>query len=509
MTRLLEQEPNKTGHPDSSLKLFMIENHNQALSIWRDYGLRRKRLVHIDAHIDFYWIAEQGPLEALRAGGVNELESLFKKDRLWNVSGLKKEALTNIGNYIYPAIKEGIVREFYWVVPDQIWDDKRQRAALKRIFLRLRRVNPDEAGEFKEYPRKIEGSLRGVKTTVLKLSHLPEISEGALLDIDTDYMIINSLTEGAPYFKKKPSCPWIWPGDLAKAIHKGLARPELITIAYSVEGGFTPLEYKYLGDELKNILNKGSGTALAAALRESARLRARGLSAQAISRIKAELPEDESSKSCRGYAPLYYNLFALLKEGNQLEEAGGYLKKALSLDNSYATNYNNSSLKLMAERKFSLARKESRFMAGLFPENTDYILSLGDALLSLGRPKAALKSYLEVIRKQPDNVRARTRAGYIYFRDRQYALAREFLNQAAALDSANGLAAYWLGRVYARMAALNPAIKHLQRGIALGVRGPGVFLHLAWLYFKAGNFFKAREKLFKFIPAVFKKLFSH
>ena len=44
--------------------------------------------------------------------------------------------------------------------------------------------------------------------------------------------------------------PWCWPDELVSRLRAKRLRAELATIAYSVEAGYTPLRWKYLGDEL-------------------------------------------------------------------------------------------------------------------------------------------------------------------------------------------------------------------------------------------------------------------
>jgi len=66
--------------------IFLMENHDRAYHLWRGAGLRQRILVHVDAHHDMSWI--------------DDCRSL------------------SIANFICPALKENIVREVCWVVPD-------------------------------------------------------------------------------------------------------------------------------------------------------------------------------------------------------------------------------------------------------------------------------------------------------------------------------------------------------------------------------------------------------
>jgi len=101
----------------TSKQAVLMENHNDALLWWRKTEQKNRILVHIDSHFDFAWITDKDPQEILNAKTLSDFKASAKENLFWNLSNKKKDELTHIGNYIYPAIKENIVREFYWVVP--------------------------------------------------------------------------------------------------------------------------------------------------------------------------------------------------------------------------------------------------------------------------------------------------------------------------------------------------------------------------------------------------------
>jgi hypothetical protein len=51
--------------------------------------------------------------------------------------------------------------------------------------------------------------------------------------------------------------PWLWPHELVAYLAKQGVRTDLATITYSVQGGYAPLQWKYLGDELAVRLHQG------------------------------------------------------------------------------------------------------------------------------------------------------------------------------------------------------------------------------------------------------------
>jgi hypothetical protein len=165
---------------------------------------------------------------------------------MWWVS--PKQNVT-IANFISPALREGIFREIYWVVPDRSWESARNR---RHIFHHLRHIQRD----FPESPARIEITRDHISTTLLgrplricSVEGLPKFEETVLLDLDVDYLILPRVTYGPG--DSHPALPWRWPEDLIAGLYSHGVQSELVTIAYSVEGGFTPLCWKYLGDELE------------------------------------------------------------------------------------------------------------------------------------------------------------------------------------------------------------------------------------------------------------------
>jgi hypothetical protein len=109
--------------------IFVMENHDEAYRVWRDAGVRQKILVHIDAHDDLVWTPDQGPI--------------------------------NIANFICPALKEDMVREVFWVVPDQTWEDARSRKHLVRRLRKILAKYPGQPPSLKIGKDLITGAILG------------------------------------------------------------------------------------------------------------------------------------------------------------------------------------------------------------------------------------------------------------------------------------------------------------------------------------------------------------
>jgi hypothetical protein len=115
--------------------IVMMEDHDKAYLAWKERNVQDMILVHVDAHIDFGWIPE---MDFNEIGSGNEDVSCFSRRKLLlNPILTSRKKMVNIGNYICPAMRDGMVKKFYWVVPDKSWRDSRGK---KHIFRQLKQI---------------------------------------------------------------------------------------------------------------------------------------------------------------------------------------------------------------------------------------------------------------------------------------------------------------------------------------------------------------------------------
>ncbi len=196
-----------------------MENHDAALRVWREAGVRRRVLIHVDAHHDLVWAKDS-------------------------------RCLVDIANFICFALRENLVREIAWVTPDASWNDPSSRRALVVQANDLIAKYPQSSGIREEGPAHLTFQLQGIKVHVCKLGSLPAelCREAVLLDLDVDFMVIPRVYLDSIAIHSDQ--PWIQPAEVLDRLEAAGILPELVTIAYSVNGGYTPLKWKYLGDEL-------------------------------------------------------------------------------------------------------------------------------------------------------------------------------------------------------------------------------------------------------------------
>jgi tetratricopeptide (TPR) repeat protein len=376
--------------------------------------------------------------ERWRQAGVRD-RVLLHIDAHHDATSLASRASTTINDYVRAAVEAGFVREAIWVVPEPSWTRGSERRAIERRLASL-------AMPMRACPASV----------------LPAFSEPVLLDIDVDYFVMPDQQQ-----------PWCYPGDLVDRLRERQVRTDVATIAYSVEGGYTPLEWKYLGDELAALL-RGP-------------LRSRTM----------EPPP--------GSAADYYRQAHAQLDAGRPSQARASLQHAYTLDPSYRTPYGSGGLVQMQRRNWSGARAAFERALALDPEDVF-------ALAGLGRLAAREQRWVEAERwlaqslaleaRQVDAARA---LADVLFKLRRWDEAERLYMRAIALalagersfdapissspeappgDPYHGHAHEQLARLAARRGDLAGAVAGLKISLAAGPRPTATRLRLAWLQWR-------------------------
>src|SRR3989338_7426657 len=455
----------------NSKNIFLMENHNDALSEWRKSGQKDRILVHVDTHFDFAWITDRDPLEMLNVKSLSDFKEIAKKNPFWNFSGRKKDELTHIGNYIYPAIKENIVREFFWVVPDSLFRSRRKLMGLKSEIDEIIKLNPEEKGRLLWQGDYLVSNICNIQLTICRLKDLPRFEEDVLLDIDVDYFIDN---ENA----------WLYPDAFIQILKEKGLKSDLITIAYSVEGGFTPVEYKFIGDYLNYLFNSHVDKQFEKAV---------SLIIKAIDSKSAKLHKEslqllkEADTFYPNYANVYFHLSDVSYEMGFKKEALDYYKKAVSHDPSYRTLYNNRGPSLEDKGKLKEADVEYRKILELDTNNPHFLVRLGNIHRKQKRWDEAMLNYNKALNLDPNNEDAIRNIGYIHVIKKELDSGIKMFNKALSLKPDNPFTHSYLGLVYMKKKDYNGAMRETRRAINSGLfSNPRLRWRLVFIYFKKG-----------------------
>jgi Flp pilus assembly protein TadD len=379
-------------------RISLIENHDEAYRIWRDAGRAKRTLLHIDAHHDMWWVSD--------------------------------EQIVTIDNFICPPLKQDLLQEVFWIVPDGTFQDAKSR---KSVLQHLKRILREYAGAsnavFEDC--RITASVLGKKLTICTFRFLPALHDAVLLDIDVDFLVIPRVSY-AEQDRHSP-LPWCWPSDLVDRLRTAGVRSDMVTVACSVEGGYTPLQWKYLGEELvvrmKEPLSAGSDMAGMCHMRIGAEAEQRGQT------VTAESEYRRAHELLPRSAAAPYRLARLLVRLGRVEEGRQLYRRAIGLDRSYKGPYSSSGFHSYFSDELSAAEQEFQALSTLDP--TDAYPELGLGLLACRR--------------------------------RQWREAERHLTTALALDSCLPDAQRVLGDVLAKLGRTSEAILACEQALKLGL----------------------------------------
>ena len=387
---LTEDQGPRVGR-DSITPVFLLENHDEALPLWRATAGKQRILIHVDAHHDMWWVKPCAPL--------------------------------SIANFVCRALQEDLVREVYWVVPDRTWESAGNRRHVIRHLRKIVRAYPGNRPRPQFEKNRISATVLGKPVRACSIASLPPLDEGVLLDVDVDFLLLPRVTYGDN--DPHASLPWCWPEELLARLSGCGLRTDLVTIAYSVQGGYTPLQWKYLGDELALRLQQaGPGEPR---LQGMVRMREAAVAAERGELAAAEEKYRQARELLSASAAPAWHLAHLYLAMRRADDGQRMYQQAAALDPSYRTAYNSAGLWHFWSRRFSGARQEHwrtlqldaqdpfahlglawlavreknwseaetllRKALQLDQHLLDAYRSLGDVLVRQGRPEKAIAAY--------------------------------------------------------------------------------------------------------------------
>jgi len=196
-----------------------VEDHREALFFWQSLGIRGACCIHVDAHLD----TSEFDVPLLSAVPQPEI---------------------NCGNYLLHALRSGVVREVIWVVPPHLCPGPLSVNWALEELARWNFLKTDDVATLRLEQGRIYGQLEGHPLCLCTSDNLPQVQDPCLLDIDADY------------FLDPRDEIWETPFELQSRL--GPLSCQAVTVAYSVQGGYTPVSRRFLGD-LTQMIYAGKG----------------------------------------------------------------------------------------------------------------------------------------------------------------------------------------------------------------------------------------------------------
>ena len=489
--------------------IFLIEDHHEALRIWREKRIRNVDLVHLDAHIDFsFWPVKSFEQIVREARKIEEMKRELEKLFLYQRYDKDLNKQTHIGNYIYPAMCEGIVRDFWWVIPGGLKEFKKSLKFIKNMLKSFARQDPYLSGNrfsvigYRVEEGIISAKLLGKNFFVCVLEKLPILKQKVLLDIDLDFLTTDSLLNANNTSNIARRIPWIYPDKLVETLKEKIKRPEVITIAYSVNGGYTPIGYKFLGDDIAHrFLNNLTFEQDEFLLR---RYKANSISDwQSLLRdiryaLHAARFEDDFKK--RFLADIYFNLFSLTNEKK-------YYLNAIKLNPSYRTGDNNYGPLYLAIHKFSKAEREFLKIAKVDSKNPYPFIGLGEIYLQKRDFLKAKRHFSDALKIREDlprkiNIDISQDLAYalfglaqVNFRLKNLKKAKRLFHHYQTFKPLDPRSYYFLARIYEEEKSYQRAAQYYQDAMRLGLNSLDIIKRLL----KVSHYIREKDDIIKYV----------
>jgi len=320
---------------------------------------------------------------------------------------------------------------------------------------------------------RVEGEIAGRRFTLCTAENLPPLDSGSpvLLDIDVDY------------FQSEGDLIWQSPGELRSDL--GLANFDVLTIAVSVDGGYTCLEHRYLAEVTELVFGDSE-----AALWEQRTQRV----------IAADRERDGTSPVYEGIVepsdPDWFRaameMKAALSRGQTLPSAATL---AEAIDSRYKLSSFNEALVHFRNKRFSESIEnleedhDHLFMRG--------VIALQGGLLDLAQ--SSWEEFLETVEMGPlERAHALFLRGQTLIQRQELPLALSDFKLATKLDPKNFHYLLFYGLAQQGAGELKNAAKSWRR--ALSLQGDRVFsvelhLELSRLYRQLGRAALAEAEL--------------
>lgn len=488
----------------------LIEDHDQAYYIWKKMGLSQKTLIHFDAHVDFKFLPLKSPEKTIEeAQSKKELVRQLYINRMYKEKKVSEKSVTNIGNYIYPAIRDGIVSDFYWVVPGKKNEFRRSLESIRTLVKSFFTRDPFKTGVVSEEEEILRTKIYGRNFIVTTLDGLPENINEALLDIDTDYLTISSIRRAGAHRDVGKRIPWMWPEEFVERLKEKRIGADFITIAYSVNGGYTPLIYKFLGDEVAVFLNgvqkefketiKIKNNALKL-FKEGKIEETISLLQKVISNLESIRINDDVKQRLKAHIDfVLFRCFAMLKS---FDKAKYYYNNACLSDKTYRVKDNNYGPLFLKKKKRNLKKAEHEFNLILSIDNNNPYAISGMAQIFMRRRDFKTA---RILFKKAYEINRENREAFLGFinvalRLKNYEEVLNYLENYPFKNKIQGSLTSFLIQAYEGLGKYNEALKEYKIASRFVVN-PDLYLKLFRLIRKTGIPGEHREWIKKRIDA--------
>jgi tetratricopeptide (TPR) repeat protein len=343
-------------------------------------------------------------------------------------------------------MRDGIIDEFLWVIPGHISEFKKNLPLIRKMLKNFRRQDPFPYDKALFKLGLVKTRLYNRPFYICVLETLPKIKKGILLDIDTDFLIVDSLKNTNATISIGKRNPWIAPQELVRILKKKITLPRFITIAYSVNGGFTPMVYKTIGDKVAKYFGYS-----------------------------------DHNLGKRLLAGEYFKRFRESLDKNDFKTAKDYYSQALKLNPKYKVVDNNYGPLYLQLEKYKQAEKEFRKILKIDVKNGFSLSGLGSIYLAKEKIKKAGDYFDKALDLNLKNKTALIGLAETYFKIKKYLKAKKLISRYEKLEPMQGFSRYLEAQIYEKMHNQKKALTKYKEARQLGLMNIDLLLKLVKL----------------------------
>ena len=246
--------------------VFLMENHQVAYAAWHSAGVTSGIVVHVDAHEDCRFVPDDKVRRAKSladSGAWEELHALSDMDGYFRYSTKQETLLFDLGNFLYPCIRDGTLSAVWWVIPNKSIEPECSERLKRHLRGALRLESLPNLSE--DGSNGFHFSISNVSFSVTTLGALPRLQKGTLLDVDADFFAFASALSDDHL---AGSLQWD-PETVLQILADRAPDPAVVTIASSVWGGYLPLSLRFLPDAVFDRFANGAWPSEARTLRKA------------------------------------------------------------------------------------------------------------------------------------------------------------------------------------------------------------------------------------------------
>ena len=459
----------------------LMEDHSDAFIAWKQAGFKKRTIVHIDSHFDMEWVSSSDLKRIVNSKTAEALKQV-QLDPLHPEERSSKPL--SIMNFLYPAIMEGMAKELYWVAPDSLMTGAMVLNKMKAHLIGiLNRLSIDDLNSFRIQKGVIKGMVYGIPLTICGLSDLPRFNEAVLLTICVDYF-------DPPNLGKRLDIPSIWPEEFITTLTKKGIKSDSVTISYSVKGGYLALEYKFLGDDLSDILKDPKGSnSVVTKIREHRKsghvYRSKGMYLEAANEFQKGLELSPND------AALRYGLGLVYDQWGKANEASIEFGRAKTINSMYENPESYDADYYLQKGMYDRALPFYEQVLKNEPNRPKDLLGAGLCFSKQGKLEEAVEYYQILSEKYPNFYLVHFNLGVVYSQLEQWEKAEMEYRRTVALNPYFGKAYQNLGSLYASRQEKDKAIAALEKAVANNPCFKETQNNLGSLYASVGKYGKA------------------